>query len=140
MVKCHIKSCQRCILLTCPAIVDVSFDHLAEVLFVRFLHCGYSFSPFSYCPLWKEAPCAAVLKKGGVIPHLLKNAAAWLDPEVSILSEVKARQRDKHHVTSLTCGISKTVPMNLSTKQKQSHRQRKQTHGFQRGEGWGGVN
>ena len=30
--------------------------------------------------------------------------------------------------------------MNLSTKQKKSHRHRKQTYGYQRGKVWGGIN
>ena len=55
MVKCHITSFQGCLPSICLTIVDVTFDHLAEVVFVRFLHCSYSFSASSYYHFWKEA-------------------------------------------------------------------------------------
>ena len=35
--------------------------------------------------------------------------------------------------------IKKMIPMNLYIKQKWTHRQRKQTFGYQRGERWGGT-
>ena len=38
---------------------------------------------------------------------------------------------------SLICGIYKITQMNLFTKQKQTHRHRKQTYGYQRGKGEG---
>ena len=64
-------------------------------------------------------------------------AAAWLDLEIIILSEV--RKKDKYHMISLLCGISHTTQMNLFTNQKQTHRHRKQTYGCQteKGEGEG---
>ena len=43
-------------------------------------------------------------------------------------------EKDKYHMISLTCGILKN-----GTKQKKSHRCRKQTYGYQRGKG-GGIN
>ena len=35
--------------------------------------------------------------------------------------------------------LKKNDKMNLFTKQKQTHRHRKQTYGYQRGEGWGQI-
>ena len=32
-------------------------------------------------------------------------AETWLDLEIIILSEVGQTEREKHHMTSLTCGI-----------------------------------
>ena len=43
-----------------------------------------------------------------------------MDLEITIFSEVS--QKDKDHMTLLTCGIYNTTQMNLSMKQKQSHR------------------
>ena len=60
-------------------------------------------------------------------------AATWLDLEIIILSEVSQTEKNKYHVISLICGILKMIKMNLFTKQKQTHRHRKQTYGYQRG-------
>ena len=46
--------------------------------------------------------------------------------------------KDKYMI-SLICGIQKVIQMNLFTKQKQTHRYRKQTYGYQR-EKRGGIN
>ena len=43
-------------------------------------------------------------------------------------------EKDKYMI-SLTCGIKKKIQTNLFTKQKQTHRHRKQTYGYQRGRG-----
>ena len=51
--------------------VDVNFDHLAEEVFVKFLHCEVIlFSPFSYCNLWKEVSVQPTLKEGAVMLYL----------------------------------------------------------------------
>ena len=53
-------------------------------------------------------------------------AAIWMDLEnIHSVKQVRERQ------TSLTCGILKIIPMNLYTQQKQIHRHRKQTYGYQ---------
>ena len=62
-------------------------------------------------------------------------AATWMDLEIIVLSEVSQKEKDKYHMISLTCGISNLIQMNLSTKQKQTHRHRKQTYGYPRGKG-----
>ena len=43
------------------------------------------------------------------------------------------RERDKCHMVSLMCGIFKNDTNELIYKQKQTHRYRKQTYGYQRG-------
>ena len=53
--------------------------------------------------------------------------------EIITLSEVSQTEKDKYHTISLICGISKMIQMNLFTIQKQTHRHRKQTCGYQRG-------
>ena len=51
-------------------------------------------------------------------------AATEKQPEI-IISEVSQKEKDKHHMISLICGIEKEVTqMNLLTKQKQTHRLR----------------
>ena len=66
-------------------------------------------------------------------------AATWMEPEIIILSEVSHTEEDKYHVISLICGIfKKMVQINSFTKQKQTHRLRKQTYGYQRGKVVGG--
>ena len=65
-------------------------------------------------------------------------ATKWMDLEIIILSELSPTEKDKSH-TSLICGIlkkKKKIQMNLLTQQKQTHRHRKQTYGYQKGWGW----
>ena len=58
-------------------------------------------------------------------------AATWMDLEVIILTDVSQTEKGKYMIF-LTCGIlKKMVPMKLFTKQKLSHRCRKQTYGYQ---------
>ena len=71
------------------------------------------------------------------IKKVWNNAATWMDLEIVILSEVSLKEKDKYHMMSLTCGIYYMTHMNLSTKQKQTHRHREQTCGCQGGRGWG---
>ena len=62
-------------------------------------------------------------KKDEIIPF----AATWMELEIIMLSEVSQTEEDKYHMISLTCGISNMTQMNLSTKQKQTHRHTEQT-------------
>ena len=76
----------------------------------------------------------SAIKKNEIMPL----AATRMDLEIITLSEVSHRDKDKYHMISLICGIlKKKIQMNLFTKQKQTHRHRKQTQGYQRGKGWG---
>ena len=52
-------------------------------------------------------------------------AATWIPREILILSEVSQKEKDKYYMILLICGICNTTQMNLSTKQKQTHRQGK---------------
>ena len=66
-------------------------------------------------------------------------AATWMDLEIVILSKVSQTQKDKYHDIAYMWNLKKGVQMNLFTKQKQSHRCRKQTYGSQ-GKRGGGIN
>ena len=63
------------------------------------------------------------IKKNEIMPL----AATWVDLEIIILSEVSQRQIS-HDITYMQ--DLKMIQMNLYTKQKQSHRCRKQTYGY----------
>ena len=59
--------------------------------------------------------------------------------EIIILNAVSQKEKDKSPVTSLVCGIYNMTQMNLSAKQKQTHRHRDQTNLWLSGAGLGGV-
>ena len=42
----------------------------------------------------------SVIKKNEIMP----SAATWMDLEIIILSEVSQTEKDKYHMTLLTCG------------------------------------
>ena len=71
----------------------------------------------------------SAIKKGEIMPF----AATWMDLEIIILSEVSQKEKDIYHMISLICGIRNIPQMNLSMKQKQTHRRREQTWGCQGG-------
>ena len=52
----------------------------------------------------------SAIKKNIIMPF----AAAWIDLEIVILSEVRQTEKDKYHMISL----KKWLQMNISTKQK----------------------
>ena len=58
-------------------------------------------------------------------------AATCMDLEIIILSEGKQRQI-LYDITYMQ-NLKKLIQMNLFAKQKQTHRHRKQTYGYQRG-------
>jgi len=55
-------------------------------------------------------------------------AKTWIDLENIILNKVTQKEKDKYHI-SLICGIQNMVKMNVSIKQKQTHRNSEQTWG-----------
>ena len=61
--------------------------------------------------------------------ELMLFTAIWIQLE-NIINEVN--QKDKYHMISLICIIfkKKLIQMNLFTKQKQTHRLRKQIYGY----------
>ena len=73
----------------------------------------------------------SAIKKNEIIPF----AVTWMDLEAVILGEVSQTEKDKYHMISLICECKKMVQENLFTKQKLSHRCRKQTYGYKGGGG-----
>ena len=54
------------VLSTSLIIVDVYFDHLTEVVFFRFLHCKFTFSPISIMYVFgRKSPCKGHIYKVG---------------------------------------------------------------------------
>ena len=47
-------------------------------------------------------------------------AAAWVDLEIIIRSEVSQREKDNYHMISLVCEISTTTQLNIFTKWEQT--------------------
>ena len=43
----------------------------------------------------------SAIKKNEIMPY----AATWMQLEITILSEVSQKEKDKYHVVSLICGI-----------------------------------
>ena len=72
--------------------------------------------------------------------EILPFAATQMDLEIVILSEVSQTQKDKYHMIIAYMWNLRNLQMNLFTKLKQTHRYRKQTYGYQRGKGRGGIN
>ena len=71
----------------------------------------------------------SVIKKNVILPF----AATWMGLKNIILGEVN---QTKTNINTITCMWNlKIIQMNLYTKQKQTHRNRKEIYGQQRGEG-----
>ena len=67
----------------------------------------------------------------------MPSAATWMDLEIVILSEVSQTEKDKYHMISIICGIENMIQINISTKQKETHRYKEQICGCQGGAGVG---
>ena len=76
------------------------------------------------------------IKKNEIMPP----TATQMDLEMIRLSEVSQKGKDKDHMISLIGGNQKLIQMKSFTKQKQTHRLRKQTYGYQRGKVAEGIN
>ena len=57
--------------------------------------------------------------------------ATWIQLEILILGEISQKDKDKQQMISHIYGIYNVAQMNLSTKQKQTHRPREHTCGRQ---------
>ena len=72
------------------------------------------------------------VKKNEIRPF----AATWMDLEAIILREVSQTEKDNvSHDITYVWNLKKMIQMNLYTKQKWTHRHRKQTYCYQRGKG-----
>ena len=67
---------------------------------------------------------------------MLPFATTWINLEGIMLSEISQTERDKYSMLLLICGSQKIKQMHI-TKQKQMHRYREQTSGYQWGKGKG---
>ena len=65
--------------------------------------------------------------------EIMSPVATWMDLEFTILSEIGQAEKDKYYMVTLLCRVLKSDPTNLYMKQKQTHSERKQTYGHQRG-------
>ena len=59
-------------------------------------------------------------------------AAIWINLEIIIPSEIKQTQKDKYNMMLFLCRILKKIQRKLFTKQKETHRFRKQIFGTKR--------
>ena len=57
--------------------------------------------------------------------EIITFAATWMDLEIIILGEVSQTEKYKYYITYMW----NLIQMNLFTKQKQTHRRKKQTYG-----------
>ena len=97
---------------------------------------------FTIAKTWKQPKCAltdewikkrwymytmeyySAIKKNKIIPL----AATWMDLEIIILSKSDRERQVSYDITYMW-NLKKKIQMNLFTKQKQTHRHRKQTYG-----------
>ena len=56
----------------------------------------------------------SAIKKNEIMPF----AATWRQVEITILSEVSQKERDKYHDITYMWNLKKMIQMNLLTKQK----------------------
>ena len=71
----------------------------------------------------------SAIKKNEILPF----AVTWMQLEILILSGVSQKEKDKHHMASLICGIQNMAQKNLSTQQRETYGHREQTCGCQGG-------
>ena len=63
---------------------------------------GHRFPALQVGSLLSEPPGnSAIKKKNKVMPF----AAMWMDPEITILSELSQKEKDKYYIISHICGI-----------------------------------
>ena len=76
------------------------------------------------------------IKKNEILPFVI----TWMDPEGIRLSEISQTEKDKYYMTFTYMWNLKSKPKQSKqtnkARQKQRHRYREQTGGFQRGSGW----
>ena len=72
----------------------------------------------------------SAIKKNEILPF----AATWIDLEIIIPSKSDRERQILYDITYMW-NLKKKIQIHLLTKQKQTHRHRKQTYGYQRGKG-----
>ena len=74
--------------------------------------------------LYSRAYCLSVIYiVESICSFQIPFAVTWMDLKIIILSGVNQTEKYKYYMISLICGISiKMMQMNLSTKEKQTHR------------------
>ena len=73
--------------------------------------------------------CYSAIKNNEIMPF----AATWMDLEMIVLSKISQTEKDNTMRYHLHVETKKMIPMNLFIKQKQTHRHRKESFGYQRG-------
>ena len=74
----------------------------------------------------------SAIKKNEIMPF----AATWVDLEITILSKLDRERQILYDITYMW-NLKKIIHINSFTEQKQTHRLRRETHGYQRGRGGG---
>ena len=67
-------------------------------------------------------------------------AVTWMDLEIGIQSEVSQKEKDKHHLILLKCGIQKNGRDELMCKAEIESQMQKTNLWLPRGKGRGGMN
>ena len=62
----------------------------------------------------------SAIKKNDIVPF----ATTWIDLEIITLSKISKKEKDKISQRYHSCGINNITQMNMSTRQKQTHRYR----------------
>ena len=78
--------------------------------------------------------CSA-MKEHAILP----SAATWMDLEIIMPTEVSQKEKDKHHMLSLICGILKNGTNEFIYGTETDSQTSKTDCGYQRGKAGGGV-
>ena len=65
--------------------------------------------------------------------EIMPSATTWMDLEITILSEVSQKEKDKYMISHMWNQKHDTNESIYCKKHKQTHRYRKQIYGYQRG-------
>ena len=77
----------------------------------------------------------SVMKEHAILP----SAATWMDLEIIMPTEVTQKEKDKHHMLSLICGILKNGTNEFIYGTEMDSQTSKTDCGYQRGKAGGGV-
>ena len=121
--------------------------HVQRKALFRRIHAAHAWHQRLPQPrTWKQPKCPLTGKRvknewyryrQWAITLPLARMKCHLQLQVITLSDV--RQKDNYHTIWFICRIQKTAQMNLIIKQKQAHRLREGTYGYQQGRVSGGI-